>query len=106
MFNNNIFCEMKGKKVIHWGGGAWGEWGTRPNFVLEVSFQCLLGYPSILLRYPSNNHTFMPYIGTYVLLPSIHSIFYVTTALLKSDVFRQSKAYGSLSFGPTGMVLG
>ena len=21
---NNIFCEMKGKKVIHWGGG-WGE---------------------------------------------------------------------------------
>ena len=32
---NNIFCEMKGKKVIHWGGG-WGEWGTRPNYVLEV----------------------------------------------------------------------
>ena len=25
---NNIFCEMNG---IHWG-----EWGTHPNFVLEV----------------------------------------------------------------------
>ena len=31
----NIFFEMKGKKVIHWGG-AWGKWGNRPNFVLEV----------------------------------------------------------------------
>ena len=30
---NNIFCEMKGKKVIHWGGGSWGN---HPNFVLEV----------------------------------------------------------------------
>ena len=29
---NNIFCEMKFKKVIHWGG----EWGNRPNYVLEV----------------------------------------------------------------------
>ena len=32
---DNIFCEMKGKKVIHWGGPR-GEWGTRPNFILEV----------------------------------------------------------------------
>ena len=28
----------------------------------------------------------MPYIGLYVLAFSIHSLFYVTTALLKSDV--------------------
>ena len=28
----------------------------------------------------------MPYIGSHVLAPSIHSLFYVTTALLKSDV--------------------
>ena len=50
---NNIFCEMKGKKVIHWGGGGggWGEWGNHPNFVLEVSFQYLLGHPIILLGY-------------------------------------------------------
>ena len=34
---NNIFWEMKGKKVIHWGGeGGWEEWGNRPNYVLEV----------------------------------------------------------------------
>ena len=31
---NNIFCEMKGKKVIHCGG--LGEWGNRPNCILEV----------------------------------------------------------------------
>ena len=30
---NNIFCEMKGKKVIHWEEG---EWGNCPNFVFEV----------------------------------------------------------------------
>ena len=22
---NNIFCEMKGKKIIHWGGEGWGN---------------------------------------------------------------------------------
>ena len=33
---NNIFCEvkaLKGKKVIHWG---LGEWGNYPNYILEV----------------------------------------------------------------------
>ena len=77
---------MKGKKVIHWG-----EWGTCPNFLLEVLFQYLLGYPSILLKYPSYNRTCMPYIGLYVLAPSIHSLFYVTTALLKTDVSGTAK---------------
>ena len=32
---NNIFCEMKGKKVIHWGEPE-GNGGPHPNFVLEV----------------------------------------------------------------------
>ena len=32
---NNIFCEIKGQKVIHWRGGC-GEWGNSPNYVLEV----------------------------------------------------------------------
>ena len=31
---NSIFCEIKGKKVIHLG--AWGECGNRRNFFLEV----------------------------------------------------------------------
>ena len=34
MFNKN-FCEMKGKKVIHWVGGL-EEWGSCPNCFLEV----------------------------------------------------------------------
>ena len=33
----------------------------------------------------------MNYIGSYVLLPSIRSIFIVTTTLLKSDVFHTQK---------------
>ena len=32
----NIFCEVKGKKVIHWGGGVWGNVGT----VLITSWKC------------------------------------------------------------------
>ena len=59
---NNIFCKMKGKKVIYWG--ELGGMGNCPNYVLEVLFQYLLGYPSILLRYPSNDHIFMPSIGS------------------------------------------
>ena len=31
---NNIFCEIKGKKLST--GGAWGELGNPSNFVLEV----------------------------------------------------------------------
>ena len=54
---------MKGKKVIHWGGGL-GEWGNRTNCFLEVYFRYLLGYPRILLEYLSNNCTFMPSIGS------------------------------------------
>ena len=41
----------------------------------------------------------------YVLFPSIHSFFYITTALLKSDVFRHSKACSSHSFQPIGIRL-
>ena len=32
---NNIFCEVKGKKVIHWGG-AGGNGGT----ILITSWKC------------------------------------------------------------------
>ena len=105
---NNIFCEMKGKEVIHWGGPG-GNGGPilissrRCNFSIYLDIQVyyldiqaittLLGLISV--------HYF-----SYVLIPSIHSIFYVTTVLLKSDVFWHSKRYGSLSFGPTRMGLG
>ena len=76
---------MKGKKVIHWGEGR-REWGNCPNYVLEVYFQYLLGYPSILLGYPSNNNTLSLLLVIYVLVNSIHSFFYLTTALLKSVI--------------------
>ena len=33
---NNIFCEMEGKKVIHWGG--WGNGGT----IQIASWKCNL----------------------------------------------------------------
>ena len=33
----------------------------------------------------------MPYISSYVLAPYIHSLFYVTTALVKSDVSSTEK---------------
>ena len=42
----------------------------------------------------------------YMLVPSIHSFFYLTTALLRSGIFRHSKAYSSHSFQPTGIGLG
>ena len=32
---NKKFCEMKGKKVIHWEGGL-GEWGNHPNGFMKV----------------------------------------------------------------------
>ena len=108
---NNIFCEVKGKKVIHWGGyilgyitpnyplGGGRAWGNRPNYILEVQFQYLLGYPS-------NNTLLCLLLDLYVLFSSIHSFFYLTTALLKSDAFRHSKAYSCQSFQLTGIGLG
>ena len=41
----------------------------------------------------------------YVLVPFIHSFYYLTTTLLKSDMFWHSKAYSSHSFQPTGIGL-
>ena len=57
MFNKEI-SEMKGKKVIH-GGGVWGN---HSNCFFKCNFSIYLDI-SILLGYPSNNHTFMPSIG-------------------------------------------
>ena len=59
----------------------------------------------LLLGYPSNNHTLCLLLVIYVLVPSIHSFFYLTTALLKSDVFQHSNNLSSHSFQPTGIKL-
>ena len=59
--------------------GAWGEWGNRPNFLLDIQVYYLdiRAITTILWLL----------LVLYVLVPPIHSFFYLTTALLKSDVF-------------------
>ena len=97
MFNKN-FCEM-GKKVIHWAGGAvqLAFWKCNFSFYLDIqvyyldikAITTLLGLLLVL----------------YALLPSIYSFFYLTTTLLKSDIFRHSKVFAAQSFQPTGIGL-
>ena len=81
---NNIFCEI-GKKVIHWGGGT----------VLISSWKCNFSiYLDIKVYYLDiqaiTTFLCLPLV-LYVLIPSIHSFFYLTTALLKSDIFGTQK---------------
>ena len=81
----------------------------RTGFIVQRKQVCIsnyLGLPIHLLRYPSNNHTFMPSIGSLWVGPFYLFMFYLTIALLKSDVFRHSKAYSPHSFQPTGIGLG
>ena len=101
MFNKN-FCEMNGKKVIHWAGGN-GEavqiasWKCNFSIYLDIqvyyldikSITTLLGLLLVL----------------YALLPSIYSFLYLTTTLLKSDIFQHSKVFAAHSFQPTGIGL-
>ena len=101
---NNIFCEMKGKNVIYWGG-AWGEWGTVLISSWKSNFSIYLDIQVYYLDIQAITTLLCRLLVLYVLAPSIHPMFYITTALLKSDVFRHSKAYGSLSFGPIRMGL-
>ena len=75
-------------------GGLW-EWGNRPNCFLEVKFRYLLGYQVYYLDIPAITKLLCLLFVLYVLVPSIYSFFYLTTALLKSDVFRHSKVYSS-----------
>ena len=70
---------------MHWGrGGGRGNGGT----FLISSGQCYFG---IYLDIQATTTLLCLLLILYVLLPSIHSIFYVTTALLKSDVLRTQK---------------
>ena len=97
MFNKKI-CVMKGKRVIHWGR-AWGNGGT----VQIASWKCNLG---IYLDIQVITTLLFLLLVLYVLVPSIYLFFYLTTALLKSDVFQHWKAYSPHSFQPTGVGLG
>ena len=103
---NNIFCEMKGKKVIHCRGRPGGNGEPVLISSWKGSFSIYLDIQVYYLDIQAITTLLCPILILYVLLPSIHSIFYVTTHLLKSDVFRPSKDYSSQSFGRTRMGLG
>ena len=76
---NKVFCEMNGKKVIHWGGGI-GGMGELSKLLLG-SVISVFTRISKYIGYPSNNHTFMPSIGSlcvgsfyiFIFLPYNHS---------------------------------
>ena len=103
MFNKKI-CKMKRKKLSTMG--AWGNGGT----VQIASWKCNFGiYLEIQVYYldiQAITTLLCPLLVLYVFVPSIYSYFYLTTTLIKSDVFRHSKAYSSQSFQTTGIGLG
>ena len=72
---NNIFCEMKGKKVIHWGGGAGGNGGTILITSWKCNFSIYLDIQAIITLYA--------FYLFFMFSSSIHSFFYL---LLKSDI--------------------
>ena len=103
---NNFFFEMKGKKVIHWGGnGGTGlilSWKCNFSTYLDIQVY-YLDIQSYYLDIQAITTLLCLILVLYVLVPSIHSFFYLTTALLKNDIFWHSKAYSSHSFQPTGI---
>ena len=100
----NIFCEVKGKTIIHWR--SLGEWGIVLITFWKCNFSIYLDVQVYYLDIRAITTLLCLLLVLSVLFPSIHSFFYLTTALLKSDVFRHSKAYSSHSFQPTGIGLG
>ena len=92
---------MKFKKVIHCGNGG---------IVQIASWKCNFGiYLDTEVYYldiQAITTLLCLLLVLYVLVPSIYSFFYLTTALLKSNVFQHSKAYSSHSFQLTGIGLG
>ena len=101
---NNIFCEMKGKKVIDWGGPG-GNWGT----VLISSWKCNF---SIYLDIQVYYLDIQPITTLLCLLLVLWvGSFYSFTFLCYNHSpekwrFWHSKHKASPSFGPTRMVLG
>ena len=98
---NEIFCEM-GKKVIHWGV-AWGNEGTVQIVSWKCNFSIYLDIQVDYLDIQAITTLLFLLLVLYVLVPSIHYFFYLTTALLKSDIFWHSKVFAAHSFQPTGI---
>ena len=99
-----IFFVRWSVKKLSTGGRPWGM-RERSEFCPRSVIQYLLVYPSILLGYPSNNHTYMPSICSLCwFLLFIH--FSTFQPLSWKVMFRHSKSYSSHSFQPTGIGLG
>ena len=96
---------MKGKQVIRWGR-AWGNEETDLISSWKCNFSIYLDIQVYYLDIQAITTLLCLLLVLYLLIPSIHSFFYLTTALLKSNVFRHVKAYSSHSFQPTGIGLG
>ena len=86
---NNIFCEVKGKKVIHWGGQ--GNWGTVLITSWKCNFSIYLHIQVYYLDIQAITTLLCLLLVLYVLFPSIHPFFYLTTALLNSDISSTQK---------------
>ena len=101
---NNIFCEIKGRKVIHWGeaGGTVLITSWKCNFSIYLDIQVYyLDIQAITTLY-----TLCWLFLTYLCVASFYLPFlYLTTTLLKSEIFRHSKGIKPHSFQPTGIGL-
>ena len=104
MFNKKKF-EMKGKKVIY-SGGAWGNGGTIQIASWKCNFSIYLDIQVYYLDIQAIATLLFLLLVLYALLPSIYSFFYLTTTLMKSDIFWHSKVFTAHSFQPTGIRLG
>ena len=91
------------KKVIRCGESR-GEtilissWKCNYSIYLDIQVH----YMDISKQYPH----FKPSIGSWCVIINLSIIHVIYTALLKSDVFRHSKAYSSHSFQSTGIKRG
>ena len=108
----DIFCEMNIKKVIYWGRG--GAWGNGENILIsswKCNFSIYLDIQVYYLDIQAITTLLCLLLVLYVLVSSIHSFFYLTTALkgcerdvvyIMNDGFR---AWGALKSLPSNRGL-
>ena len=106
--NSTSLCPIK--KIVRWRvksyplGGGLGELSKFASW--KCNFSIYLNIQIYYMDIQAITILLCLLFVLYVLVPSICSILYLTTAVLKSDIFRHSKAYSSHSFQSTGIRLG
>ena len=98
---NNIFCEMKVKKVNHWGGA-----GRNGGTVLITSWKCNFSiYLDIQVYYLDIQAitTLYAFYWLFMCCCLLFSHFSTLQPLLKSEIFQHSKGIKPHSFQPTGI---